>query len=103
MAKTETLHIRVEPDVKRDADCIFKAIGITTADAVTIFLRKAINSSGFPFEVTAPAYNAETIAALKEAKRIAHAPNVKEYSNFSEILKEIDEEIAKEENVPCLK
>ena len=49
MAKTETLHIRIEPEVKKDADYIFKAIGITTADAVNIFLRKAITASGFPF------------------------------------------------------
>ena len=96
MAKTETLHIRIEPEVKKDADYIFKAIGITTADAVNIFLRKAITASGFPFEVTAPKYNAETLAAMEEARLISRDPNAKSYANFTEILDEIDKEIEEE-------
>ena len=95
--KTAMLHIRIEPEIKEEADYIFGQIGITTSDAVKIFLHKAIYSSGFPFEVTAPTYNAETTEAMKEAKRIAHDPNVKGYASFDEILKEIDEEIAAEE------
>lgn len=86
MPKTDTLHVRIDPETKERADYIFKAIGITTADAVTIFLRKAIAASGFPFEVTAPVYSAETIAAMREAKRIAHDPNVKGCRSMEEII-----------------
>ena len=81
--------------------------GITTADAVNIFLRKAITASGFPFEVTAPKYNAETLAAMEEARLISRDPNAKSYANFTEILDEIDKEIeeekttAKEECLAC--
>ena len=100
--KTAMLHIRIEPDIKEEADYIFGQIGITTSDAVKIFLRKAICSSGFPFEVKAPIPNEKTIAAMEEAKRIAHDPNAKTYPDFNEILKEIDEEIAAEEKAPCL-
>ena len=100
--KTAMLHIRIEPDIKEEADYIFGQIGITTSDAVKIVLRKAICSSGFPFEVKAPIPNEKTIAAMEEAKRIAHDPNAKTYSDFNEILKEIDEEIAAEEKAPCL-
>lgn len=101
-AKTAMLHIRIDPEIKEEADHIFNQIGITTSDAVKIFLRKAIYSSGFPFEVKAPTPNEETIAAMEEAKRIARDPNAKSYSSFSEILKEIDEEIASEEKTACL-
>lgn len=100
--KTAMLHIRIEPEIKEEADYIFGQIGITTSDAVKIFLRKAIYSSGFPFEVKAPVPNEETIEAMKEAKRIAHDPNVKSYTSFDEMLKEIDEEIASEKKTPCL-
>ncbi|MEG1603405.1 MAG: type II toxin-antitoxin system RelB/DinJ family antitoxin, partial [Cloacibacillus sp.] len=96
MAKTETLHIRVEPEIKLQAEETFRDLGITTADAVNIFLHKAIYTGGFPFDVRKE-YNRETIEAIKEAKRIARDPNVKTYSNFAEILKEIDDEIAAEE------
>ena len=69
MAKIDTLHIRIEPEIKMQAEQTFRDLGITTADAVNIFLRKAINSGGFPFAVRRT-YNAETLAAAREA---AHA------------------------------
>lgn len=37
--------------------------------------------------------NAETIVAMKEANRISKSKNVKKYSNFSELLKEIKAEM----------
>ena len=97
MPKTEMLHIRVEPEIKQMADQTFRSLGLTTADAVNVFLRKSIDAVGFPFAVRRR-YNKETLEALAEAERIAHDPNAKTYEDFSEILKEIDDEIAAEEN-----
>ncbi len=87
--KTAMLHIRIEPEIKEEADYIFGQIGITTSDAVKIFLRKAIYSSGFPFEVKAPVLNEETIAAMKEAKSIAHDPDAKGYTDMDELMKDL--------------
>ena len=103
MAKTATLHIRIEPEIKMQAEQTFRDLGITTADAVNIFLRKAINSGGFPFAVRRT-YNAETLAAAREAKKLMNDPNAKSYTSFSDILEEIDEEIAaetEEEKASC--
>ena len=47
MAKTETLHIRVEPQIKESAERTFKVLGITTAEAVSIFLHQAISLADF--------------------------------------------------------
>lgn len=98
MAKTEMLHIRVEPEIKQMADQTFRDLGLTTADAVNVFLRKSIDAGGFPFAVRRR-YNKETIAAMEEARRISRDPDAKTYASFAEILKEIDEEIAEEEKV----
>jgi len=40
MAKTDTIHMRVSPDVKLAADSILSQLGITTADAINMFLKK---------------------------------------------------------------
>lgn len=109
MAKTETLHIRIEPEIKTNADKMFRALGITTGDAVKIFLSAALRAGGLPFDVIAPEYryNAETLAAIEEARLISRDPNAKNYTNFTEILDEIDKEIeeekttAKEECLAC--
>jgi hypothetical protein len=42
--------------------------------------------------------NAETIVAMKEAEKIARDPNVKGYTSFAELLREIEEEMLLEES-----
>ena len=36
MAKTETLHVRIDPDTKRSTDEILSVLGLSTAEAVNI-------------------------------------------------------------------
>ena len=88
MPKTEMLHVRVEPEIKQMADQTFRSLGLTTADAINVFLRKAIDAGGFPFAVRRR-FNKETIEALAEAKRIAHDPNVKGYTDTDELMKDL--------------
>ena len=54
MAKTETVHTRVTPEIKRKADLIFESIGLTTSQAIMLFLTATINKNGLPFDLTAP-------------------------------------------------
>ena len=52
MTKTETVHTRVTPEIKQKADAIFASIGLTTSQAITLFLTASINHRGLPFELT---------------------------------------------------
>ncbi|MEG1603165.1 MAG: type II toxin-antitoxin system RelB/DinJ family antitoxin [Cloacibacillus sp.] len=91
MAKTEMLHVRLEPEMKLHADKMFRALGITTGDAVKMFLAAALRAGGLPFEVIAPEYrySMETIAAMEEAKRIARDPEAKRYTDADELMKDL--------------
>jgi hypothetical protein len=42
--------------------------------------------------------NPETIAAFEEAEQLLHDPTAKTYSNFAELLAEIEAEIEAEDN-----
>ena len=42
--------------------------------------------------------NPETIEAIKESECILNDPNAKTYASFSELLAEVEEEMAEEEN-----
>ncbi|MCM1123480.1 MAG: type II toxin-antitoxin system RelB/DinJ family antitoxin, partial [Eubacterium sp.] len=44
---------------------------------------------GIPFEITLHQPNKETIAAMLEAERIVHDPNVRRYSDVEEALREL--------------
>ena len=51
MGKSCYLTIRIDPEVKADAGKLFNKLGITTTDAVTMFLHKALITGGLPFSV----------------------------------------------------
>ena len=40
MAKTDTIHMRISPEVKHEADSILSRLGITTTDAINLFLNQ---------------------------------------------------------------
>jgi DNA-damage-inducible protein J len=71
MAKSSAMTIRIDPEIKSQADNVLQYLGMTTSEAVTIFLRQVILNNGIPFPIRAPAYNDTTLVALREAKSIA--------------------------------
>ena len=51
MAKTETVHTRVSPNIKNKADEIYKSLGLTTSQAIMLFLVASVNCNGLPFDL----------------------------------------------------
>lgn len=70
MGETATINMRVNPQVKSDAEYIFSSLGMTLTEAINIFLHKSVMEGGLPFDVRQPRYNKETEAAMREARDI---------------------------------
>ena len=84
------LNVRVDKQVKREAEAVAQSLGMNLTTAVNIFLRQMIYHDGMPFEVRNPRFNAESIAAFKEAEDIvAGRKVVKAYDNAREMLEDI--------------
>ena len=97
MAKTANITIRIDPKTKTSAEQLFSRFGITVTDAISIFLHKSIMEGGIPFEVKQPRFNAETEAAIEEARRIiAGKTPAKRYRSARELFNELDKEITAE-------
>lgn len=87
-----TLNISLDQDLREQADNVFAAIGLTTQDAVRMFLRQAVLKQRLPLETsvsselptTMELTRAETIA-LQKALDNPNTPN----SSLSEALKRI--------------
>ena len=91
MAKTSSMHIRVKPDVKAEVEKILDNLGMTTTEAINIYLRQIILNSGIPFEIKTPQFSDEMLEAISEAEEIAKKPDkYKSYNNLSEILEDIE-------------
>jgi DNA-damage-inducible protein J len=95
MLKSETLHINLDAETKSGAEELFSEIGLSVSDAVIMFLRQSLLAGGLPFQ---PRYNAETEAAIQEARDImAGKVYAKSYSSVAEMNADIDAEMDNEE------
>jgi len=93
MLKSANLHIRIDPETKASAEELFSTFGITVSDAVIMFLRQSLLVGGLPFELRQPRYNAETEAAIQEARDImAGKVYAKSYSSLDEFYADLDSE-----------
>jgi len=90
MAKTASLNIRLDPEVKLSAERLFSNFGITVTDAVNIFLSRALMEGGLPFDVKQPRPNAETLEAFEEVRRMKANPSAyKGYTDVDAMMKEL--------------
>lgn len=64
MAKTGYITARIEPKLKARAARVLAKVGMSTTDAITMFLTQVVLRGGLPFDARAP--NAETRMALTE-------------------------------------
>ncbi len=79
---------RIDADLKNEAEALFDSLGMNMTTAFNVFLRQSIREGGIPFEITTNTYNADTIAAIIEAKELMANKNKKTYS-VEEALKEL--------------
>ncbi len=54
MNKTSTVRARIEPALKNKAEQVFRNLGLTTTQAITIFYRQVELRKGLPFDVVIP-------------------------------------------------
>ena len=89
MTDTMNFSIRMERDVKKECELLYGELGLTLSSAINVFLRQSLRVGGFPFDVKLQQPNEETVAAMLEAKRIAHDPAAKRYEDVEEALREL--------------
>jgi DNA-damage-inducible protein J len=79
-AKTLMIHARIDPKLKKSAESVFSDLGISTTEAIRLFLKQVELHKGLPFPISIP--NEQTIAAMAEANNPAM---LKRYRSFREL------------------
>ena len=80
-----TVQSRVNPELKKQAEALFAAIGMSTADAIRIFLQQSVNEGGLPFRPMLKQPNAITLKAMEELER----GGGKRYANSQEMYDDL--------------
>ena len=85
--------IRMDEDIKRQADDLFSDLGMSLSGAITVFMKQAIRQQAIPFRIARDIPNRETREAIEEVQRLKNDPAKKTYNSFDEILRELDSEV----------
>ena len=62
--KTANLYVRIEPDVKEQAESILSTLGIPASNAINMFYKQIILNRGLPFDVKIPTARPADVAEL---------------------------------------
>jgi DNA-damage-inducible protein J len=84
MAKTAMIRARAEPTLKKKAEAVIRALGLSPTDAITMFYVQIVRLGGLPFQP-----NAVTLAAMRDAesgKNVVRSDSAEEF--FAELNRE---------------
>ncbi len=85
MSKDAVISARIDPDIKHNAEQVFKELGLTSSQAITLFYKQVELQHGLPFEVRIP--NKVTQQALEDA-RTRH--NLKSFDTIDNLLEDLE-------------
>lgn len=83
MTKTKQMQIRLEPELKTEAEAVLSQLGLKPTEFIRMALRQLVMHNGLPFNACIP--NAETVAALEES------PNtLKRFGSTKELFADLE-------------
>lgn len=83
MPKTKQMQIRLEPELKTEAEAVLSQLGLKPTEFIRMALRQLIMRNGLPFDARLP--NAETVAALEES-----TDGLKRFGSPEELLADLE-------------
>ncbi len=86
MAANAVVRARIDEHIKEEATVVLASMGLTVSDAFRLMLTRVAKEKALPFEPLIP--NAETIAAMKEARR----GKLKSFDSVDALLEDLNEE-----------
>ena len=87
---TSNYTIRLDTELRKEAEALFSDLGMSLATAFQIFLKQAIQEQGLPFPVKKKQPNKTTLAAMEEAIRLADDPKTRRFATVDELMKDLE-------------
>ena len=84
------ISIRVDDEVKQNAERVCEEIGMSISTAINIYLKRLGREGRIPFEVKADRPNKETIEAMED---VLHGRNLgKTFTSVEELMEDLNAE-----------
>ena len=87
MGRTGYITARVEPTLKAQAERVLAKAGVSTTEAITMFLTQIVLNDGLPFDLRVP--NAEMRKAIEELENPVKRAKLKNYATSAEMCGDV--------------
>ena len=84
MVKQTVVRARVEPELKANVERVLDQLGLSTSQAITLFLKQIELRQGLPFPVELP--NRETLKTFRDTDK---GKNLKRFNNADELFDDL--------------
>lgn len=88
MSETKTLNLRVDANLKQQAETVFTGLGIPTSTAINMFLRSVVRYGGIPFDLRISPNELETLKAIDDVNH--HRNLSKTYDSVAEVMEDLN-------------
>ena len=85
MPKTTALTIEIDVDLKQKTERLLREMGLTPAQAITLFYKQIESKHALPFESETP--NEETLQAIEDS---IHGRNLTQVKNVDAMFAELE-------------
>ena len=90
MSSTTNICVRIDTELKAQAEALFSELGMNLSTAVTVFIRQAVRENRIPFEIKWDRPTRETAAAMRDAAKLARNAGANAYQDPKELFRELD-------------
>lgn len=85
--KYSTVKIKIDSQLKKDANNLFKELGLNMSTALNIFLRQSVREGQIPFELEP---NSTTLLAMEEAESKAKNIHSKKFYSIEDLMDDLN-------------
>ena len=87
---TVNMSIRMDTELKRQAEAMLSEMGLNMTTAMNIFFYFVVRQGKIPFEISLNQPNAETLEAMEEVEAMKKNPLLgKTYTNVDDMMREL--------------
>lgn len=93
ISNSTSMSFRVDKDLKKESDKLFKKLGLNTSAAINMFLSQSVREQAIPFNVQSEVPNRKLRKALKEVEKYEKGKiKLKGYDNMTDLIKSLEED-----------
>ena len=85
---TTNVTIRMDKELKAQADALFNALGLNMSTAMGVFCRQAVRLGKIPFDLAIDIPNKETLAAIDDVNNNRDVS--KSYDDIDELMRDLN-------------